>query len=1187
MRVTCPFCQAQVETNGQGERGEIKCPVCNAEFDLEMAILFSGSKGEETETKKTEAWFRDEGRVPEPEGQVKTGPITEAYIPESRQKDGKIEKVGTYGYTARDLRHATEVVFEVTSPGEGKKVAGQEARVAQRPSPSIEPRLRDDIFAGPEVEGRGAIATKAPPPLGGEGSPKAEPPLSWAGPTRQDKVYEPLGFRGEEEAATSRVKTVEEPFSLEGLGLGDGTDLELPESVATGEASSTLKSRAGEERVAEERQDISFEDLALGDLGAIEEKKSSDAFDFDLEAALREDSEPQVSIGVIGPEPQEEEVIEERASKPETGGLGLPDQWLDLPEETTEGAPSFELEELRISGEPPSPAGLELERREEPIPPIEPPVRREAKIKARRGGLRVVLVAISITILIGVVLGQTQYGYFGINLFLPEEKDMATSRRVSRALGETSGIVKDTPEAYRAEVSRLEAILREDKDNEGAKADLIEVLMRFRERFPSVFAHDERLSKRLQDLQREAQVGGEKASLVRVLELVSAGKYAEARALLDGMVISTAQDADILYFYGKIALGQEKLEEAQKYFELALLKNPASIPAKFFLSKTLLAMGKLAEAKKLLEEIVAQEPSHMASKVLLAKIALDGKDLESAARYAGEVVTKGDPLAYRTEVFEAHLILAEVAARKGNEEERIAELRAAVGIEPGHQETVVALATLLLASDKVEDAYRVIEPCWNSGCDSEEFLAVALETAYALEKDEWAEQILKKASEKFEKSPNFAIIKGRHFMERRQYRSAALAFEEALKVAEDSVDARLLLAEALRNEGKGSLAVRVLKDGIEKVGNKPPLLKALATLQREMRDLPGAEESLRTLVGVDPANLEAQELLGLVLLEMGRTEEAATILESLQARRALHKDGLLGLARAYLALQRPGKAKEVLARAVGGGEEDPVLKAEYGRALFEAGRLAEAEKVLNEVLASQPHLPVAHYYRGRLLAEKGEMKRAFEALTQAVQLDNKNTHYRLELARVLLKMGSEANVRDALMHLDNVIAAYNRGDTPPEEREADAFFLRGKVYFSQQKYSQARKDFEAALQMEPSRLDILVSYGQTLFELAMYDEAYPYIAQVLEREPNHPEGNFLMGKIWLRRGNVQKAREHFERLVHRYPSRYPEALRLLGLIYRDQNLIPLAKSTLADYLKYAPKGTPEAEEVARILERMK
>lgn len=1165
MEVGCPFCGQKVTV--EKDTGEAECPSCRAIFEV-GAINRRPGDLEAQPRKVTEAWLREdtaekEGpKAPEAQGRRSTS----AYLRE-REGEGEAREPGIYRLRHEDLVYPEDEVYV-------RPTVRLTTEKPEQPAPGL-----------PEEE----ISRAKPAPPSSKSIPifEDERPASRRRLTTQEREKEPAPpfwdeFPFTEEAKTDRpVRPAEAKPSIgrvSWMSSGPGYDAETkPE---------TIESAQG--------QGLSVEDLSFEDLSRFEMEPGS----LDLESALREESEPEAPLG------WKEDVFpkeskETGAPQQEASSLGLPDEWLDLEERQVEEPSLEDLEDFEPSLASEGVGEARIAPEVGPVPQVQatqPPVRVSPAItparqvpRRRLAGalLRLSLVAVLVLILVGILLGQTDYGYFGINLFAPEDSSVATGRRFAPHPGDAEGIARDTPKAYRAEIARLENVLREQADNEGARADMLELLMRFRERFPSAVKADERLERRLKDLQQTVTLSGPKAAIVRGLELMHQGRYQDARAALETTSPTPMQDADTLYFFGKIALGLGRLEEAERYFELAVVKNPAVLSAKYYLAKIKWEKGEVNEATRILEDILQVEPEHMSAKVLLAEVTFATKDYEKAGAIAQEVLTRADAQAYSDELFEAHLLLAKVAEAVGRSEERVAELRAALGLKPTHEETAIALGRIYHQAEKFEEALEVLTPCWQGGCESLEFLTLYEEALLAAAQEVKAQEVIAKGKEKHPGSADFAIIYGRYLMGVGHTRAAIEAFDEATKTAPSVTEGYLLLADALYKEGKIGQAIRRLEEGLSKVNDTARLLKKMALLYREIRDFSKAEEALRKVLSLVAGDLEAQESLGLTVLAIGRPEEAVALLGALYARQALTQEGILGLAKGYLMLGKAVKACEVLAKAYRKKEEDPVLATEYAYALNEAGRVKEAEEVIRKLLANNPSHAKAYYVLGLVHASQGDRKGAIDSFVRAVQMDPRDTRYRLELARALASQGSEDSLREALNHLTHVIAVYEREDLRRQERQADAYVLRGTIYFSQQKYPLALKDFEAALAIEPSRLDILVNYGRTLYELGRFEEARPYFKQVLTKDSNHPDANYFYGRILLRDGNIEAAREKLEKVAQLAPERFPEALRLLGFIYKDKDLKPLARKAFTSYLKYADKNSAEAREVSRALETLR
>jgi tetratricopeptide (TPR) repeat protein len=803
----------------------------------------------------------------------------------------------------------------------------------------------------------------------------------------------------------------------------------------------------------------------------------------------------------------------------------------------------------------------------------------------RKSLLRPLMLGGLLVVLVGLILGQTDYGYFGLNLLGGASGGGSAGRRA--APGTPPGLVPDRRDAWQKEVVRLQRLLVDSPKDEAVRGDLLMVLSRLRERYPAAVAADPILSAKLRELLAQVRLPGDRGDFVKAMDLMAGEKWLEAGAILDRLQGANPTDALAPYLQGKVALATDKLDDALRLFGVALARDPTMVCATYFEGVVLVKKEDLVKARATFEAVLGREAEHLPARLGLADVALASGDVEGAARMAGEVVAKAQPGADGDDLFVAHTVLARVENQKGAKDGRLRELRAALGIRPTEVSVAVEVANLLRADDKPGDALAILGPAREAGRDSAEFLAAYAQAAFADDKREVAEAAVAEGIQKHPKIATFHVLRGWHELELRRLRSAAASLETALQVDPGAVDAWVMLAHGLASEGRIGEAVKRLKEGLGKTGQSARLLVELASLQKEQHDLVSAETTLREAVTKDQANGTAQQELGLIVAAQGRMEEAAKILGDLDARRQLDRDGVLGLARALLALQQPAKAREVLQRVHDTQADDWDVAAELGRAMMEAGQDAEGETVLRKVLQQRPSHHISFFYLGQLLAKRGNKEGAIEAYESSIKANSRDVRPRIELARLFLEVGGIESVRQAKTHLDAVLAAYSRNEVVEEERDADAYLMRGRILFGEQKYSLAMKDFEAALARAPTRVDILAGFARTLFEAARYEDARPYLRQILSRDPQHPEANFLTGRILVREGKTRQARDFLERVVQRDARSFPEAHRMLGMIYRDEGMQSLARSSFQTFLRYADPKSGEAEEIRQLLARMR
>lgn len=808
--------------------------------------------------------------------------------------------------------------------------------------------------------------------------------------------------------------------------------------------------------------------------------------------------------------------------------------------------------------------------------------------KLKGGGLpvgRIALLGLLLVGLVGAILGQTRYGYFGARLFLGKEGRVGAHRGGARA-GDAASLAKDLRDAYEYEVRRLDRVLKDDPNQPAVQAELYELLLRYRERFPLAVASDPGVSTRLRELQARVRLSGRSDELARAMQHAFDGRYDEARGVLDGMLAAGARDAELMYHLGRVAFQRQDWAQAKQHFEAALALDPLAQASRYFLVRTLIAMKDWKAARPPLAALMAASPEHLGGQVSLAEIELAERNLDGAVAQAAGVVNRAKAGADAQEQFLAYSVLARVEEARGNLEGRMSQLRAALAAQPSDERTAWTLGKLLLAGGKRGEALGALRPCRERGCNSEEFLLTFAQAAFADEQAELADQAIAEGVGLYPNSARFAILKGNQELNLGRIEAATMAFQQAIKVDPQSVEGYRQLAKARIKGGRLSEAGEVLQRGLEAVPDSVELLLDLADVQNDQRDLAGAERTLRDAIRLDGKNVKAQRILGRVLEQQGRFEDAVQVLAVLEAGGALDRDGTLCLGRAYLAVKKPQAARDLLKRLHLAAPTDPEASSEYGRALMEAGDPKAAEIVLDEVVRDHPQQSLAHFYRGRLLAQQGRGREAVEAFQESSRLKPRDANIRVALARALLALGNRDSLREARTQLDTVIVSYSRDEVPAELWDPDAWALRGRLLFEEDKYPQALKDFEAALALAPGNLELMLRCGETLFEMARFDDALPHLRRVLAKEPRHPDAHYYLGKISVRRGDVKGAMKHLELAVERDPARHPDAHRMLGMIYRDERMNGPARKAFERFLEYRSEG-PEAEEVRQLLARMR
>jgi tetratricopeptide (TPR) repeat protein len=303
-----------------------------------------------------------------------------------------------------------------------------------------------------------------------------------------------------------------------------------------------------------------------------------------------------------------------------------------------------------------------------------------------------------------------------------------------------------------------------------------------------------------------------------------------------------------------------------------------------------------------------------------------------------------------------------------------------------------------------------------------------------------------------------------------QAEEAVEALTAAVGLQEEYEPARLRLAEALHLAGR----LEESRERYEQILRRSPGdasahygmgRLALAEGRREL-----AVEQLRRAIGIFPEYGAAHYAYGMVLRDLGRTEEARQHLALSQAHR----------------LKRPRMDDRYLA-AVAGLNLGATLHLTRGRALEAEGRIEESIAEHERALAINPDLVQAHVNLIMLYGRSGKVERALDHYRAALKID--------------------ADLPD--LHYNYGVLLVAGGDP-----------------------RQAAEAFQQALRRNPYHAEANHNYGVIIEREGRLDEAADHYRRALREKPGYRSAHFHLGRILVNQENgggekVRAALEQF------------------------------------------------------------
>jgi arylsulfatase A-like enzyme/Tfp pilus assembly protein PilF len=271
-------------------------------------------------------------------------------------------------------------------------------------------------------------------------------------------------------------------------------------------------------------------------------------------------------------------------------------------------------------------------------------------------------------------------------------------------------------------------------------------------------------------------------------------------------------------------------------------------------------------------------------------------------------------------------------------------------------------------------------------------------------------------------------------------------------------------------------------------------------------DHEGAAAACRRAIEVNPQMVDAWQLLGSSLEQLGRFEE------SLEAyRRAMDIAGptselVLASARVHLDLGQVEEALEGIGLARQEGVINPNSFRRMGLRLAELGRVDEALDLLEEL--AQDETPESLNAFARVLSEAGRQQEALEILARVLSEDPDN---------------------------------------------AKSYEHRGLVHLRLQQWEPAREHSQQAVDLDPALADAWNNLGAALYYLGRPQEALTAWEEAVKQDPSQYETLFNIGVKAPELGQMERAKWALKRFIEtapagRYDQDIKEARQLLSRI---------------------------------------
>jgi tetratricopeptide (TPR) repeat protein len=561
--------------------------------------------------------------------------------------------------------------------------------------------------------------------------------------------------------------------------------------------------------------------------------------------------------------------------------------------------------------------------------------------------------------------------------------------------------------------------------------------------------------------------------------------------------------------YGRSDLAVKATEE----YRLAIEADPSSEFLTSSLAELYVKTGRIADAVKEAQDIIKRDPKNLEAHKLLGRIYLrslgdmpGGSGSDNILKLAidqYEQIVKLDP-----DSVDDHLLLGRLYRLNNDLSKAEVELKTAIKIDPASEEAVTTLAMLYTDEGDTSHALKVLSSIPDSARSAK--LYSALGAAYEQRKD---------------------------------YKSAIDAYQHAIVLDRDNLDAIRGLAENLLNNGQLDKALEQYKVIADSNPEDAQTYVRMAEIYRRQGKYDLALENLKRADTLVPDTMDVPYSMAAVYQAQGRYDEAIKLLQELLKKTEKSETGTSQADRnnRSIFIERLGmiyREQENYTAAVDTFRKMLTLGDENARQGYqeiidtyrEAKQWPQATAAAKEAVQKMPGDRDLRMVLDSQLADMGQQDQAIADVRSMLKggAEDRDIYVRLGIIYTRAKRWNDA--LEALAKAEQL--------STKNEDKAYVYFLRGDLYQRQKMFDQAEVQFQKVLSMtpptDPQAAATLNYLGYMNADRGVkLDESLNYIKQALAFEPNNPAyldslgwAYFKLGKYDLAEDNLNKAASH-------------------------------------------------------------
>lgn len=653
-------------------------------------------------------------------------------------------------------------------------------------------------------------------------------------------------------------------------------------------------------------------------------------------------------------------------------------------------------------------------------------------------------------------------------------------------------------------------------------------------------------------------LGSEKKFAAQVYYLQEALKSNPSEELIEPLQLSLASAFE----------NKGETDRAIDVLQRFIGSHPSSSAAHGDLGTIYAKHFRFLEAKPEYERILGLDPNNDEARLSLAKVLVELGDDTSA------IIQVRQYTQHAPKDFEGQFVLGQAYRRVGEYEKAAAALRRAAELSPDNYHVHYNLGLVLARSGQLDDAVQELEAAKKLNPLASEApyqLSLILRKKHEFQHERDEATAFQQAKARSEGSINASVSgsRGNDLLVRGDYKNAAEAYREALKLEPDSAKLHYNLSLALEGLREIEEETREVQEAIYLDPNYAEAHNQLGTLALRAGKLADAERQFRAALELNPRYAEAENNLGTLYGRAGRVADAIGLFQKATEDDPKYAGAFLNWGLVLASQEKYSEAAPLLQKATELSPNEADAYTALGMVELKQDAPKKALSDLEKAASFRPTSFQAHLNLGLALAEQYKLGAALDEFRKAIALAPNSAAAHYSMGRTLYDLGGQ---NEARVELEN--ACHLSPDNIP------ARYLLALIEKQEGHLVKSAELLKKLVELQPRHSAAQFLLGQTLLGLGREQEAVAHWRSAVEADPNNAEALYNLTRILSKEGSPEARTylEQYRRLeASQHLSNQVLRLRTFAMEAASAHNWPQAVSQLKEALQLCGQCEQRAE----------